>query len=103
MQVLEQNIKWKAAVIQTTLHSASAAVLPHKKAIMKIVAALFAAPSKVQSPLDVSTHTYILPACLSLEFCILLALKEGRKKGCSSCCNSLIWRMARCKSQIFSA
>ena len=47
MQVLEQNVKWKAAVMQTTLHSAGPAVLPHKKAIMKIIAALFAAPSKV--------------------------------------------------------
>ena len=49
MQVLEQNVKWKAAVMQTTLHSAGLAVLPHKKAIMKIIAALFAAPSKVKS------------------------------------------------------
>ena len=49
LQVLEQSVKWKAAVMQTTLHSAGAAVLPHKKAIMKIIAALFAAPSKVLS------------------------------------------------------
>ena len=48
MQVLEQNIKWKAAVMQTTLHSAGPALLPHKRVIMQIIAALFAAPSKVQ-------------------------------------------------------
>ena len=47
VQVLEQSIKWKAAVMQTTLHSAGAAVLPYKKPLMKIIAALFAAPSKV--------------------------------------------------------
>jgi hypothetical protein len=46
-QVLEQNIKWKAAVMQTTLHSAGTALLPHKKPLMKVIAALFDAPSKV--------------------------------------------------------
>ena len=47
VQVLEQNIKWKAAVMQTTLHSAGTAVLPHKKPLMKVITALFDAPSKV--------------------------------------------------------
>ena len=48
LQVLEQNVKWKAAVMQTTLHSAGTAVLPLKKSLMKIIAALFAAPSQVR-------------------------------------------------------
>ena len=56
MQVLEQNIKWKAAVMQTTLHSAGPAVLPHKRAIMRIIAALFAAPSKVHDALHSPAH-----------------------------------------------
>ena len=47
LQVLEQNVKWKAAVMQTTLHSAGTAVLPLKKSLMKIMAALFDAPSQV--------------------------------------------------------
>lgn len=47
LQVLEQSVKWKAAVMQTTLHSAGTAVLPLKKSLMKIIAALFAAPSQV--------------------------------------------------------
>ena len=52
LQVLEQNVKWKAAVMQTTLHSAGTAVLPLKKSLMKIIAALFAAPSQVRCICD---------------------------------------------------
>ena len=63
MQVLEQNIKWKAAVMQTTLHSAGTAVLPHKKVIMEIIASLFAAPSKVRSFFTYPVHALILNAC----------------------------------------
>lgn len=35
--------------MQTTLHSAGTAVLPHKKPLMKVITALFDAPSKVGS------------------------------------------------------
>ena len=75
LQVLEQNVKWKAAVIQTTLHSAGAAILPHKKVIMKIIAALFAAPSKVQVPQNVFlTCTHCMLA--GPEIHVLLALEK---------------------------
>lgn len=68
LQVLEQNVKWKAAVMQTTLHSAGTAVLPLKKSLMKIIAALFAAPSQVRcicdSPCASSPTWYLRPPTL---------------------------------------
>ena len=70
LQVLEQNVKWKAAVMQTTLHSAGTAVLPLRKSLMKIIAALFAAPSQVGSFLShfVQAHKASSPPirCLRL-------------------------------------
>lgn len=63
VQVLEQNIKWKAAVMQTTLHSAGTAVLPHKKPLMKVITALFDAPSKVGA--DNSTWSLSAPTSLN--------------------------------------
>lgn len=67
VQVLEQNIKWKAAVMQTTLHSAGTAVLPHKKPLMKVITALFDAPSKVGADQSIWSHcaSSTLTCCLA--------------------------------------
>ena len=42
--------------MQTTLHSAGTAVLPHKKPLMKVITALFDAPSKVGADQSIWSH-----------------------------------------------
>ena len=59
-QVQEASLKWKVGVAECTCAHLGPALLPFKARLSKVIAALFAAPSKV------SAHTIALQASHTL-------------------------------------